>query len=261
MKVGVPDWAGIRADTLRGFIRYWPLLLAAAALDVALSISAALVVSREQFEAAGLEGYLASLILTGWDFLPLVVIWLVPTALIMNGLSETPIGRGDMLRRAGRALPVVLMVSACCTAPYLVGNLVTYSSPDYATWWLAYAAGGIGSVGVFVIVGFAGLETMARGLAPAEAFRASAALTFGRRAWLGWLYLGIELVISLTHHFGFALDTAVRARGVTLPGHHPLSDVAFALLSTVTVPLLVAVYLELRRMQVEDVPGLGAIFD
>ncbi len=73
MKVGVPDWAGIRADTRRAFVSYWPLLLAVAAIDVAVSVSGVLVVSREEAQASGLTGYLAYLKLTAWEFLPMAI--------------------------------------------------------------------------------------------------------------------------------------------------------------------------------------------
>lgn len=262
MKVGGPDWGQIRADTRRGVSRFWPMLaLLLVVVEPAVSVAGSLLLGTANTDETGLAGYVGYLKLVAWDMLPLTAVYLVAAALILNGLSEQPIGRGAMVRRALAYFPTAVLVFIAGAMPYLLSTLITYSNVDYAGWWYAHASGSLAAVALSTIIGFTTLEAIAKGLPPAEAFRASAALTFGHRAWLFWLFAVLEAVFVAVQWAGSAVHESLRAAGLwTLPGQ-PVTEVVGGLISMVTMPLNVAVYLELRRMEAEDVPGLGAVFD
>lgn len=256
-----PDWAGMRTEFGRAFARYWPLILLMIGLDLAMAAAGVALLGDTQEQEAGLVGYLGYLKRQGLEFVPGTLINVLGLAIILNGLSDAPVGRAAILGRALRAMPAALMVSALLLAPYLAGVLMTYADQTVTGWWLGYAAGVIGAVGLSVIIGFGTQEAIARGLDPLAALRASASLTFSHRAWLAWVLLGVEGVMEALRWLSDPFDGLLVGLGFTVLGQFPGMNLAWSLGNLIIVPLNAVLYFELRRLQSEDASWLGAIFD
>lgn len=258
VRVGEPDWKAIRDETWRGTRRFWPLLLGFGLVSTALgAVVNALVGGADSLEP-GLTGYLSYLKLCLVGLVPFALISALSSAIVLNGMAGRPAPREAITRRALQAVPAVIAGSAIFTAPWLVSGLITYANVDGGTWWLARAAGLIAMAALTSTFGFIDFEAIARGLGPAAAIRASAALTRGSRTWLAWLNLGLQVFFEIARTVTEPFDEAVRQSGLAWLGLSAVSDGIFTLIWLVQLPFGIAIYLELRRLQDGEAAGLEA---
>ena len=151
VKIGGLDCEAVWSDTRLGMARFWPLLAAFAVADMAAYVGVAALSGEAQLFEPGLAGYIGYLRFCAFDLVPGGLLYAVPVALVMNGLSERPIGRARIVQRAVRALPAIVLASLISWGPFLLSNLVTYSAVDTSTWWLAYAGGILGAVAIWTV--------------------------------------------------------------------------------------------------------------
>lgn len=257
MTISGPVWKDIRGETLRGVIRLWPLLLGLSLISMAIGSAVDTLASGSDSQQPGLAGYLAYLRVVLLGLIPLGIVEALSSAMVLNGMAGQSIGRSAIIRRGIQALPAVLVSSIILMAPFWVTELITYANVDGATWWLARVAGIAGSAALQTMVGFVGFEAISRGIGTGPAIQASAILTRGWRSWLVWPFLGLGVVYEGLIWATAPLNERLLQSGVTWLGASPALNVAFHLVWMLATPFLVALYLELRRLQAGDTDMLS----